>query len=337
MRFDAPRRPGWRDPRAELRRGLVSGRLPVFGAAESTGGRFGGWETSDDVLVSLTVEYGEAAESWVEVETACWAGTIRSTPDLRETLKHHLRIAGVRFADVTWSESEVRLSVDGREIGARMLRAGDDWWVARAIVGEFEVGLTAYRKVGDVRIVTLPDGIVAEMLDAPLVTRRFPQAELSAEAEDLGGEPHRRLVHLVLRGAREQLVWLDEGGPAPRMARSWPRVWRAAILRQAELSGGSEAASEIAVQSMLSQLTSLQADAGWFREDERLRERAINETLLYATGLSVDVPSRAAQEAWREREGNRPMAPRVAVDAFAARGDHWFAAWEDWARQAAAE
>ncbi|WP_436527987.1 hypothetical protein [Actinoplanes sp. HUAS TT8] len=359
MRFDAPRRPGWRDLRAELRRGLTEGRLPVFGlpdpagdrsgdrsdewfggpGGDRAGGRFGGWETSDDLLVAVTVEYGDPALAWLEVETARWDGTIRSTPDLRETLRQHLRLAGVRFADVTWDESETAIVVDGRELTARVMRAGDDWWAARVVFdggafGELEVGLVAYRKAFEPRIVGLPDAVVAEMLNAPLARQQWPQAELSREPEDPGGEPHRRLVHLVLRSAREQVVWLDEGGPAPRMPVTWPEIWRSAIRRQADLSGESEAVAESAVQSLLSQLTSLQSDAGWFREDERLRERAISETLLFATGLSVDVPSRPAQEAWQEREGTRRLAPRPAVEASAQADDHWLSLWGEWARRA---
>ncbi|MFI1992674.1 hypothetical protein [Actinoplanes sp. NPDC020271] len=334
MRFDAPRRPGWRDLRAELRRGLAEGRLPAFGAPDAGDPRFGGWEMSDGLLATVTVEYGEPGDSWLAVEAARWTGTIRSAPDLRDTLKECLRTTGVWFADVTWAESEATLTVDGQALPARVLRAGDDWWAARAVLGEVEVGLTAYRKALDLRVVTLPDETVARMLDAPLVPQRWPQAELSREPSDPGGEPHRRLVHLVLRSARETVVWLDEGGPAPRQTAAWPEVWRSAIRRQAELSGEPEAAAEVAMQSLLSQLTRLQSDAAWFREDERLRERAISETLLYATGLSENVPSRAAQEAWGEREGTRQLPPRPAVDGIAGIGDHWLAAWEEWARLA---
>ncbi|BCY13605.1 hypothetical protein [Actinoplanes sp. L3-i22] len=339
MRFDAPRRPGWRDLRAELRRGLAEGRLPVLGVPGAVGGRFSSWETSDDLLVTVAVEYGEPDASWMSVETARWAGTIRSTPDLRETLRHHLRGAGVRFADVAWGESRATLVVDGRELTARVLHAGEDWWAAWAAFdggafGELEVVVVGYRKAFEPRLAGLPDAVVAEMLDAPLMPQRWPQAELSREPVDPGGEPHRRLVHMVLLSAREQLVWLDEGGPAPRRPASWPAVWRSAIQRQAELSGQSEEAAEEAVQSLLTQLTSLQSGASWFREDDRLRERAISETLLFATGLSVEVPSRAAQEAWREREGTRQAAPRPMAEAVMRAGEHWLALWSEWAQRA---
>jgi hypothetical protein len=339
MRFDAPRRPGWRDLRAELRSGLASGRLPVLGVPGAPGARFGAWETSDDLLVTVSVEYGEPDESWMSVETARWAGTIRSTPDLRETLREHLRAVGVRFADVAWRETRAALTVDGRELTARVLHAGEDWWAAWAAFdgrefGALEVVVVAYRKTFEARLAILPDAVVAEMLDAPLTMQRWPRAELSHEPVDPGGEPHRRLVHMVLLSAREQLIWLDEGGPAPQRPASWPAVWRSAIQRQAELSGQSEADAEAAVQSLLNQLTKLQSDAAWFREDERLRERAISETLLFATGLSVDVPSRAAQEAWQEREGIRQSAPRPPAEAVMRTGDHWLALWSEWAQRA---
>ncbi|GID65786.1 hypothetical protein Acy02nite_36670 [Actinoplanes cyaneus] len=327
MRFDAPRQPGWRDLRAELRRGLAEGRLPVLGVPDRGDARFQGWESSGELLIAVTVEYGDPQESWLGVEAACWTGTIRSTPDLRETLKDHLRIAGIRFADVTWTESEASITLDGRELPARVVRAGDDWWAARAVLDDIEVGLTAYRTEIDLRVVTLPDAMVATMLNAPLVRQQWPVPEPAGEPADPGGEPHRRLVHSVLRSARETLVWLDEGGPSPRQPQAWPEIWRSAIRRQAELSGESEAVAEVAVQSLLSHLTSLQTDAAWFREDERLRERAISETLLYATGLSEDVPSRPAQEAWLERQGIRPQTARPET------GDLWRDAWSAWADQ----
>jgi hypothetical protein len=339
MRFDPPQRPGWRDLRAELRRGLVEGRLPVIGVPGAADGEISGWETSDDVLATVTVQYG-GPDSWLSVETARWTGTIRSSPDLRETLKDYLRVAGVRFADVVWSESEAELTVDGRALTAKVMHAGEDWWAARVAFpagafGEIEVGLVAYRKGLESRLGALPDATVAAMLDAPQADpQRWSQAERSPEPEETAGEPHRVLVNVVLRTASRQLEWLDEGGPAPQLPASWGAMWSSAIRRQADLSGEPEPVAEESVQSLLSQLTRLQSDAAWFRENEALRERAINETLLFATGLAPDVPSRPAQEAWREREGARPQQPDapVEIEAVVAAQEHWLSAWHDWTK-----
>ncbi len=51
---------------------------------------------------------------------------------------------------------------------------------------------------------------------------------------------------------------------------------------------------------MVNQLTGLQEETSWFA-DERLREAAVTETLLFWTGLREAVPSRAAQQAWAQR------------------------------------
>ncbi|GIF08148.1 hypothetical protein [Actinoplanes siamensis] len=329
MRFDAPRWPGWRDPRAELRRGLAEGRLPVIGLLD-TDGEFSGWETSGDVLTSVTVRYGDA-RSWLSVQTARWGGAVRLSPEPRDVLKDHLRVAGVRFADVGWSDFEAAVTIDGRELTAEVARGGADWRVARVALDGWEVCVVSYRRECEPRLGTLPDAAVGRMLDAPLADpRRWPQAEPAVEpAEEYTGEPHRGLAEVVLRTALRQVEWLEEGGPAPRLPKSWPRLWRSAIRRQADLAGESEQAAEASLHSMLSHLTSLQSDAGWFREDEGLRDRAINETLLYGTGLALDVPSRAAQEAWREREGTRQAPPRSGAPVR-----DWLAAWNAWAGRA---
>jgi hypothetical protein len=145
-----------------------------------------------------------------------------------------------------------------------------------------------------------------------------------------GREPHILLVHAVIRASREHDAWSAGGGPRPQLPRAWAELWRNAVRRQADLSGQPEVHARRSVQAMLDQLTRLDREAGWFRADPTLRERAIAETLLYGTGLGPDVPSRPAQVAWQRQSGLRPV-DYAKITAIAAAQDEWLAAWNEWA------
>ncbi|GAA4589368.1 hypothetical protein GCM10023107_12650 [Actinoplanes octamycinicus] len=311
----------------------------MIGVPGAEGGRIDGWGSSDDVLTSVVVRYG-GAESWLTVETARWSGTSGSSSGLREVLEEQLRMAGIRFAEVSWATSERAVSIDGRDLTAVVLHAGADWWAARIVLeaglfGEVEVGLTAYRKGFASRLGILPGAEIDEMLDAPLPDlERWPEAEPVPESPVPPGEPHRVLVDVVLQEARESEVWQAEGGPVPRLPSSWSELWAAAVRRQADLSGQPEDVADAAVTDLLSQLTTLSRDAPWFRADAALRERAINETLLYVTGLSTAVPSRPAQEAWRSRqEARRPPPGPADFDGILQSEALWLYAWHTWSRR----
>ncbi|WIM94653.1 hypothetical protein ACTOB_006694 [Actinoplanes oblitus] len=341
MRFASPDRPGRRDHRAELRRGLAAGRLPMIGVPGAPGARIDGWGSSDNVLTSVTVRYGDS-DSWLAVETARWSGTGQESSGLREVLEERLRAAGIRFADVSWTTSERPVVVDGRTVTARVLHAGPDWWAARIVLeaglfGEVEVGLTAYRKGFEPRLGILPGAEIADLLDAPLPgPEPWSPAGAAAEPEPPlpVGEPHRVLVDVVLREARESEVWQAEGGPVPRLPASWGALWAAAVRRQSDLAGQPADAADAAITDLLSQLTTLFRDAAWFRADAVLRERAINETLLYATGLATTVPSRPAQQAWRARQDAR-RPPATAADFVGIRHAEarWLDAWHTWSQR----
>ena len=131
----------------------------------------------------------------------------------------------------------------------------------------------------------------------------------------LRGEPHRVLVDAALRSRRALVAWLADGGEVPELPGYWIELWEVALLRQIELSGQPDPAARVALRDLVRQLSDLDEVAEWFRTDERLRERAINETLLYATGLSDRVSSRSAQVAWRH-----------------GRREAWRQAWAAWAR-----
>jgi hypothetical protein len=128
-------------------------------------------------------------------------------------------------------------------------------------------------------------------------------------------EPHRVLVDAVLARRRR------------------PGLWEAAVRRHMELAEVPESAANEAVTILVNQLLSLREDAEWFRNDARLRERAIAETLLYSTELGRDVPSRPAQEAWSwyfslPGPGGSPAAGSESAK------EEWLRAWDDWAAAA---
>jgi hypothetical protein len=143
-------------------------------------------------------------------------------------------------------------------------------------------------------------------------------------------EPHILLVHAVIRASREHDAWSASGGPRPQLPRAWADLWRNAVRRQTDLAGEPEEEARRSVQAMLDQLTRLDREAGWFRADPKLRDRAISETLLYGTRLGPDVPSRPAQLVWQRQLGLRPV-DYAKITAIAAAQDEWLAAWNEWA------
>ncbi|MET8148015.1 hypothetical protein ACIBSW_13870 [Actinoplanes sp. NPDC049668] len=290
-----------------LRRELAESDMPVFGLvtrlrpADET---FGGLDTIDDRLSAVQVAYGRAAE----VETS------RAEPGaLRETLEHYVRRGGDRFADLKWTESPAVLQVDGTAVKARMLRAGEHWWLVRGARDGLEITVVGHDwHPGELAVETITDP--GSMLDRLRTTPAFVHREPEPLPADLGREPHQALAEAVVANAVEHARWLAEGGPKSTLPSYWRALWAAAVQRQIELSDATEADANEAVSAMMSQLGTLHHEADWFRDDPSRRRRAIGETLFHGTGLDPHVPSRAAQEAWK-------------------RGAHqeWKAAWLEWA------
>jgi hypothetical protein len=142
-------------------------------------------------------------------------------------------------------------------------------------------------------------------------------------------EPHLILVDAVLASSRAYDAWTATGGPRPQLPRGWEALWRDAVRRQSDLAGEPEEKARRSVQAMLDQITRLDREADWFRANERLRTRAISETLLHGTGLSQAVPSRPAQLVWQRQRGLRPV-DYAKIQAIAAAQDEWLAAWNEW-------
>jgi hypothetical protein len=134
-------------------------------------------------------------------------------------------------------------------------------------------------------------------------------------------EPHRALIDAALRDAERRAQWGAEDGPVPEQPADWTMLWRSAVARHVALTGQSELDSRVAVTGIVNQVVALYHEMAWFRQDDRLRERAVAETLIAGTGLSERVASAAAQAAWRGR--------------WTVVQQEWQLAWHEWADRAA--
>ncbi|MBB2943039.1 hypothetical protein FB565_002752 [Actinoplanes lutulentus] len=324
-----------RSSRDELRRALRLRPLPVavlVGATTLPPPRLGGWETFNGAATCVRVDFGtiEPAGPWVSVETARWAGTQASGGPLRELLEHHMRLNGDRFSSVEWTGEDRTVTVDGRSVAGRRLRAGDHWWALRCSLRDVELSVVARDWDAAIEIRTLNQAEIDEMISVVPTPPTFVPPDPSAVTAPPPGEPHRLLVDEALRSARDQADWLADGGPPPRLSSNWAALWRATVRRQADLAGQPEVEAEKAVQSMVNQMTNLNHEASWFRDDEALRGRAVSETLLFGTGLGPNVPSRPAQLAWLRRQGLRPT-DYARLEAISAAQTTWLDEWSIWA------
>ena len=317
---------------ADLQR-AVRGFRPVLGLADAFApGRIDGTEGVNGVTTTVAIAYGDAAGvgPWARVETARWGDTGAMSGPLREVVRHHVRLGGDRFSDLVWDEGDTTVEVDGRPVAGRVVRAGERWWAVRCPLDALTVTVAGRDWRPDVvAVATIAD---VEPLLSALASRprppwppvRPPQPPLP---DELSGEPHRALVDAVLDNRRAHEAWMADGGPVPHSSPHYGALWAAAVRRQMALADESEPEAQRAVSSVTSHLGNLQHQAEWFRDDAALRERAIAETLIFATSISTEVSSRAAQRAWQARQGSPPGRP---AERFANHND-WLAAWEAWA------
>ncbi|HWH00098.1 MAG TPA: hypothetical protein VNV66_12435 [Pilimelia sp.] len=290
-------------------------------------------EKFDEAITCVRIVHpGEHPEApWASVDTARWADTPVESGPLRHQIEHHMRRVGERFSAVAWSEGDATIVFDGRPTPGRIVRAGDRWWAARCTRNGTEVSIVAHDwhpAVIMVATVTDPVPLLARLRPAPPRLRTEPEPE--PVPPHLSREPHRALVDVILQNDRQRTAWLADGGPAPELPGYWSTLWDAAVRRQMALADQPETEAERVVSSTVNHLAALSQHADWFHDDARLRERAIAETLLYGTGISDTVPSRAAQRAWERRHA----ADRAAGPAGAYAADQqWLDAWTGWARR----
>ncbi len=209
------------------------------------------------------------------------------------------------------------------------MRTGTGWWAARCDRGPIEIRILAYKwDPGQVRVDTITDvePLLAKL--GPTVVLRPELMEPEPPAAEPQGEPHRVLVDVVLRSHLESMRWSAGRGRPPRPNPNWPRLWREAVRRQMELADQTKREADRAVQSFTSHLAGLQQEAAWFQSDDRLRQRAIAEILLYSTGLGPNVPSLPAQVAWQRL--HNPVRVRPEPQAYVEARQEWSRAWAAW-------
>ncbi|HZD03221.1 MAG TPA: hypothetical protein VFA46_24410 [Actinomycetes bacterium] len=325
----------------------------------------------DDIIESIGLLYGAPERPdgpLVQVHTARW-GASTVPPSLADLLEQELdRVED--DAPVAEVAEQAVLVVDGERHPAVVLRAGVRFWAARCGYRDAEVTVVARDwdlDVGAALLVSVPD------VEPFLRGRREYLAALRAAAPAVGaweradvdlGEvgvagAHRALVDALLERHARVLAARGPGGRRPRSrgAERAGRLWEAAVRAQMRLADQPREQADQAVTAMVNQLAGLQEEAAWFGQ-QRLREAAIGETLLYWTGLRLAVPSQAAQEAWRRAwaaQQRHPAGGRVGLAEERLAAEHgepeglrgwfevlrdergeWLAAWAVWARSQSA-
>ena len=324
-----------------VRRELLDSATPVValtGPDRPATECFAGTETFNSTITVVRIVHGDpTAGPWATVDTARWADLPVNAGPLRTHLEHHMRLAGDRFSDVEWTESDTTVLVDEQPVPGRTVRAGHRWWATRCERDGVEITVTAR----DWHPATVHLGSVTDL--TPLL-------------DALGTRPRRR--HRPRHRSPCRPAWpgnhtgrsstphcapvvtTTPGWPTGEHRRSCPRtgrrLWQAAVRRQRQLADQDEPDADRAVSDIVAHVTSLADVTTWFQEHATLRDRAINEILLYGTGLGEGVSSQPAQHAWRERQHlmprqGAPINEREAVD------QRWRDAWARWADTAAEE
>lgn len=298
----------------------------LTGSAVPAAPRLAGAEQAEDgrlTAVRLVQADGRPGGSWAGVQSVRGFGPAAAIERMRWELESGIAAYGDRIHADAWSAGGLTVLAEGVPVSGHLLRAGSRWWAACCNRMDMEITVLAR----DWQPPLLEVGVLADL--GPVLAGLWagPVPGLAAGYQ---GEPHRALVEECLRlGADRARRWW-EWSFAPQLPPYWGELWRAAVRRQADLSEQPEPAAEAAVVSMLAQLAALQSEAPWFRDDPRLRERAIAETLLFTTGLTDAVSSAPAQRAWAYRDTtvrdtDRPAESRAAADR------DWLDAWTVWA------
>jgi hypothetical protein len=218
----------------------------------------------------------------------------------------------------------VVVTLVGRDVApesVRLTRVADLRPMLEAHVAELERRLSSRRGQPRPPLADLPaaEGVDAFRALADFVMAR--QAEIRAAARARPGAGPR---------GRPPTAW--DGG-------TYNALWQRAARERQRLAGADANAADAMVTSVINHLGQLAEHAGWFADDERLREAAIDETLRAAV-LGDTVASEPAQRAWashwdRHLAGMRRRGPgsdfQAEMRARDATVDEWLAAWASWA------
>ncbi|MBV9450583.1 MAG: hypothetical protein JO345_32305 [Streptosporangiaceae bacterium] len=240
-----------------------------------------------------------------------------------------------------------------------------EYWPASVLTDDDEVRGLACRHgnllavrlpVGAVTVTVIGRGVDPASVRLAVVTDLGPYQDGRHEMLEQVAERHRSQPEPVLEPAEgmaayralvdAELEWrartaarLNAGriprhraGEGARMGALWQR----AVRELADRSGIGDRQADDTMTSVVNQLTSLDEKGSWFTSSARLRERAIDETLRYAT-LGERVPSAPAQQAWTNSWNyHTSMAVQHGQFADIAQRhgkpfiERWLDAWEKW-------
>ncbi|MEZ0089423.1 hypothetical protein [Streptacidiphilus sp. EB129] len=290
------------------------------------------WERHNDRLVKVELSHGSpfAAEGpYVSVQTlVADAGHRRRSlqdviEDERDRLYEH---AGIDDGDgpVLAVESEPWLTIDGIPVRAE-LRGEGRLWAARLDVGGPDCPLRS-RGGEPVTLTVTGRGIAPERIALRTVEDLQPyaigrqeilqalterrQAQAAERAEQAANRPpapagldaHRRLVEFSVQHAL-RIEAAARSGHEPREPRDPEgragrgELWEDAVRQQMRLAGEDRDVANEAVTALVNQMVRLAERAAWFPGTEDGRA-AVEESIRY-TVFESEVPSAAAQRAWR--------------------------------------
>jgi hypothetical protein len=323
------------------------------------------WERHNDKLVQVVLTHGglfDPEGPYVAVQSTL-TGSGHRTPSLqdviedeRDRLFEHAGIDEGEAPDLA-VESEPWFAVDGIPVRAS-LRGEGLLWAARFHVGgpdsplrnrggePVTVTLTgrgiapervALRTVEDLQ----PYAVGRQQRISQLAERR-QRAQAAAPAprapEPAGLEAHRQLVEFSVQHTLRVETAL-KAGHLPREPRGNRAdrgdLWESAVRQQMRLAGEDRDAANQAVTALVNQMVRLAENASWFPGTEDGRA-AVEESIRY-TVFDSEVPSLAAQRAWREDWGREMSTPRdTPQDRMQALREReqmaasWLEQWQSW-------
>jgi hypothetical protein len=270
----------------------------------------------NDAWTEIGLAYGDWAAPggpWISVTTAApEPGAAHRSP--QATLLHALDQERNRIADHAGVDedepaeppafSETQIIVDGRAASAVLCLHGGLWAARLEVDGGTVTVVGRGSDPGSVQLGPVDDLEPylrgrGEMLGRLTEAYRRRPPPVLAPAEGLAA--FRALIDQTL-GSQARLLAALQADRTPRHAADEGAVrhamWQRAVGEQARLSGSTPREADDVVTLVVNHIGHLAERFLWFAADPALREAAIDETLRYSV-LGEDVPSRAAQRAWR--------------------------------------
>lgn len=346
---------------AEYERLIRASSLPLLGMSEPAPQPrlVGDAEINDGVVESVALAYGDLVRPsgpLVQVHTARWRDSRIEPPDLHWFLENMLDSMDDN-GPVEGDPVPAHIVVNGTPRPASMLRTRRKLWAARC-----------WHQDSDVIVVARdwePEStqlVAIRSIETFLRSRREYLRDLRTNPPTMPildrpfdvATAHRSLIDATLARSR-QLEAAARAGRPPRLrgnARKHGELWEAAVRAQMHLADQSRQDANETVTILVNQLGRLQEKASWFA-DKRLRDAAVTETLLYWTGMRLELLSKPAQEIWRtvwasqrgwtpdpfahQERGSLPRDDslrRWHAELMTGQ-DEWLRAWSDWVRRKA--